>query len=160
MKTKKNHKLNLNLHKSLLYKTFATLPVKTTRTEQINLQAPLIDTVVEVHHVIVIQIETFHHKIDIVLILEIDTDMTELLLPHNLTDQVMTTIDEILALIVHHTDLIIDRHIDKIPALDIDHVHTPETDNFHSTILHLDLLLDQETLVFLYLDHILKPEIK
>ena len=37
--------------------------------------------------------ETFRHKRDIVLILEIDTDMTELLLTHNLTDQDMTIIN-------------------------------------------------------------------
>ena len=120
----------------------------------------MINTVVEVHHVIVIQIETFIHKIDIVLILEIDIDMTELQLLGNLTDQDMTIIDEIPALIVHHTDLLIDRHIDEIHALDIDHVHTPETDNFRSTLRHIDHLLDQETLDFLDLDLILKQVIE
>ena len=47
--------------------------------------------------------------------------MTELLLPHNLTDQDMTIIDKIPAPIVHHTDLLINRHI----PLDIDRIHTP-----------------------------------
>ena len=42
----------------------------------------MIDTVVEAH-----QIAINHHKIDIVLTLETDTDMAELLLLHNLTDQ-------------------------------------------------------------------------
>ena len=129
--------------------------MKTTRTEQVTLQAPLIDTVVEVHHVIVKQIETFLHKIDIVFILEIDTDMTELQLLHNLTDQDMTIIDEIPALIVHHTDLLINHHIHEVHALDLDHVHTPETDNFRRTLRHIDLLLDQEILDFLDQDHIL-----
>ena len=91
----------------------------------------MIDTVVEVHHVIVIQIVIIHHKIDIVLTLETDTDMTELRLLHNITDQDMTTIDEIHVLIVHHTDLHIDHHIDQIHVLDIDHVHTLEIDPFH-----------------------------
>ena len=91
----------------------------------------MIDTVVEVHHVIVIQIVIIHHKIDIVLTLETDTDMTELRLLHNITDQDMTTIHDIHVLIVHHTDLHIDHHIDEIHVLDIDHVHTLEIDPFH-----------------------------
>ena len=145
MKTKETHLQDLNLHKIHLYNFFALLPVKITRTEQIsNLQTPLIDTVVEVCHVIVIQIETFHHKKYIALILEIDTDKTELLLPHSLTDQDMTIIDEIYAFIVHHTDLPRDRHIDEIQALDLDHVHTPEIDQFRNTLRHIDLLLYQE----------------
>ena len=163
MKTKETHMLDLNLHKQLLYKTFALLPAKITRTEQIsNLQIPLIDTVEEVHHVIVQQIVTLHHKIDILLNLEIDTVMTELLLPHNLADQDMTNIDQIHALIVivHHTDFPIDRHIDDIHDLDIDHVHTPETSHFRNTLRHIDLLLDQEILDLLDLDHILKQKQK
>ena len=93
MKTKETHKLDIILHNSHMYDTFAPLRVKITLTEQRILQIPLIDTAVEVHYVIVIQIETFHHNLDIVLILEIVTDMTELLLPHNITDQDMTIID-------------------------------------------------------------------
>ena len=120
----------------------------------------MINTVVEVHHVIVIQIETFNHKIDIVLILEIDNYMTELQLLGNLTDQDMTIIDEIPALIVHHTDLLIDRHIYEIHALDTDHVNTPETNNFRSTLRYIDHLLDQETLDLLDLDLILKQVIE
>ena len=77
-----------------------------TLTEQTtNLQDPMIDTVVEVHLFIVLQIAILLHKIDIVLTPETDTDMAELLLLHILTDQDMTTTDEIHALIVHHTDL-------------------------------------------------------
>ena len=48
--------------------------------------------------------------------------MTELLLLHNLTDKDMTTTDEIHVLIVHHTDLRIDRHIEKIHA----HTYPPD----------------------------------
>ena len=60
--------LDLNLNKKHLNNTFALLLVKTTRTEQItNLQTHLIDTLVEVHHVIKIQIAMFHYKTDLVL---------------------------------------------------------------------------------------------
>ena len=68
--------------------------MKITGTEQINLQTLLIDIVEKVHHIIVIQIESFHHKIDIVVILEIDTGIAELLLPHNLIYQDTIIIDE------------------------------------------------------------------
>ena len=113
MKTKETHMLDLNLHKNLLYNTFAVRFVKTTRTEQkTNLHTHLIDTVVDEHHVIVIQIAKFHHKIDIVPILETDKDMKKPLLLHTITDQDMTTIDENRVLIVHYTDLQIDHHID------------------------------------------------
>ena len=61
-----------------------------------------------------------------------------------------------MAIIVHYTYLLIDRHIDKNHALDIDHVHTPETDNCRSTLRHIDFLLDQEILYLSDLDHILK----
>ena len=71
--------------KEMHYNTTVLLLVKIL--EQItNVQSPMIDTAVEVHHVIVIQIAILHHKIDITLTLETDTDMTELLLLHNLTD--------------------------------------------------------------------------
>ena len=48
---------------------------------------------VEVHHVIVIQIET-DLKTDIAFTLEVDTDMKKTT-PHSLTDQAMIIIDEI-----------------------------------------------------------------
>ena len=150
------NRLDLNLHKSHLYNSFAPFLVKITRTEQINQETLLIGTVVEVHHVMVIQTETFSHEIDIVCILE----MTELLIPRNLTDQVMKNIDKIHALNVHHTDLLSDCHIDKNPALDIDHVHTPVTDSFCSTLRQIDVLLDQDILDLSDLDHFLKQEIK
>ena len=91
----------------------------------------MIDFVVEVNHVIVIQTAICHTKIDTVLTPETDTDMTELLLLHNLTDQdFMTTTDEIHVLIVHHTDLCKYRHIEEIHVIVIDHVHTLKIDNF------------------------------
>ena len=119
----------------------------------------MIVIVVEVQHVIVMQIAILHHKIDIVLFLETDKDMIELLLLHNLTDQDMTTTAEIHVLIVHHTDLLIDDHIDEIHALDIDHVHTLEID-FHNTLRHLDLLPKNESVDFLDIDQILKQRRK
>ena len=115
--------LDLNLHKILLYHTFVLLLVKLTLTEQLtNLKNPMIDTVVEVHHVKVIQIAILHHKFDIVLTLGTDTDMTELLILQNLPDQDLTIINEIHVLIVYHADLPIDHHIDEIHVLDIDHI--------------------------------------
>ena len=81
MKIKETPTLDLNLLKNLLYNTSILLLVRITLTEQTtNLQDPMIDIVVEVLHVIVIQMAILHHKIDIILTLETDTDMTELLL--------------------------------------------------------------------------------
>ena len=132
-----------------------------TLTEQTtNLQDPKIDIVVEVHHDIVIQTVIFLHKIDTVLTPDTHTRMTELLLPHNLTDQDMTTTDEIHVLIVHHTDLRIDRHIEKIHVINIDHVHTLEIDNFHNTLRHIDFLHNHENLDLLDLDQILRQKMK
>ena len=153
--------LDLNLLKNHLYNTSVLLLVTIILTEQItNLQNLMIDTVVEVHHVIVIQIVIIYHKIDIGLTLETDTEMTELLLLHNLTDQDMTTIDEIHVPIVNYTDLHADHHKDKIHAIDINHVPTLEIDNFNSTLPHVDLLLNHDSLDLLDLDQILKQEIK
>ena len=101
----------------------------------------MIDTLVEVYHVIVTQIAKIHHKIDIVLTLETDTDMTELLLLHKLADRDMTTIDE-------------------IHAIEINRVLTLEIDNFHNTLRHIDLLLNHDSLDLLDLDQVLKHEIK
>ena len=147
LKIKETPMLYINLLQNHLYNTSILLLVKIALTEQTtNLQKPMIDTVVEVHHVIVIQIAKLHHKIDIVLTLEADTDMPELQLLHNLTDQDMTTIDEIRVLIVHHTDLHIHHHLDEIHILDIDHVHTLEMDDFHNTLRHIDILPNHRSL--------------
>ena len=161
MKTKETHMLDLNLLKNHLSNTSVLFLVTITPTEQItNLPNLMIDTVVEVHHVIVIQIAIFHHKIDIALTLETDTDVTELLLLHNLTDQDITTIDEIHVPVVHHTDLHTHHHIDKIHAIDKNHVLTLEIDNFHNTLPRIDHLLNHDSLGFLNLDQVLKQEIK
>ena len=70
--------LDLSLLKNHSYNTSVLLLVRITFTEHTtNLQNLMID-IVEVHHVIVIQIALIHHKIDIALTLETDTDMTEL----------------------------------------------------------------------------------
>ena len=74
----------------------------------------MIDIVVDVNHFIAIQTAIVHHKIDIVLTPETDTDLTELLLLQNLTDQDMTTTDETHVLIVHNTDLGIDCHKEEL----------------------------------------------
>ena len=86
--------------------------------------------------------------------------MTELLLAHILIDHDVTIFDEIHSPIVHYTELLIDHRIDKIHDLDIDHVHTPETDNSRSTLRHINLLLDRMILELLDLDLILKQKIK
>ena len=161
MKIKEAQMLDLNLLKSNLYNTSVLLLVKTTLTEQTtNLQNLMIDTAIEVHHVIVIQIVKLHHKIDIALTLETDADKTEVLLLHNITDLDMTFIEEIHGLIVHHTDLHLDHHIDEIHVLDINHVHSMEIDNFHNILRHINLLLNHESLDLLDQDQILQQKMK
>ena len=81
-------------------------------------------------------------------------------IPHNLSDQVKTIIDGIHALIVHHTDLLIYRHVEEVHALDVDHVHTPETGHFRITRRHLDLVIHQEIPDFFDLHHVLRQEVK
>ena len=117
-KTKETSTLFPNLLKNHLYNTSVLLLVTINLKEQTTKpKDPMIDFVVEVHHVIVIQTVILHHKIDIVLTPETDTDVTELLLLHKLTDPDMTTTDEIHVLIIHHTDLHIDRHIEETHAI-------------------------------------------
>ena len=56
----------------------------TTRTEQITIQLILqIHTVVEIHHAIVTQLKTLHHKTDSALILELYTVLKEQLFLHS-----------------------------------------------------------------------------
>ena len=161
IRIKKTPTLDPNLLKNHLYNTSILLPVTITLTERTtNPQDLLIDIVVEVHHVIVIQTIMLHPKIDIVLTAETDTSVTELLLLHNLTDQDLTTTDEIHVLIVHHTDLRIDRHIEKIHVIDINHVHTLEIDNFHNTLRHIDLLHNHENLDLSDIDQVLRQKNK
>ena len=123
----------------------------------------MIDTVVEVHHVIVVQIAKIHHKIDIALSLSRDQyryDRTTTPPQFNRSRYDNSTIDEIHVPIVHHTDLHTDHHINKIHAIDINHVPTLEIDNFHNELLHIDLLLNCDSLDLLDLDQTLKQEIK
>ena len=72
----------------------------------------------------------------------------------------MTTINAIHVPIVLQTGLHRDHRIDKIHAIDINHVPILEIDNFHSTLPHTDLFLNHDSLDLLDLDQILKQEIK
>ena len=161
MTIKETPMLDLNLLENLLYNTFVLLLVRITLTEQItNLQNLMIDTVVEVHHVIVIQIAILDHKIDVVLTLETDTDITELLLLHNLIDQEMTRIAEIHLRIVQHTDGLSFHLIGEIHVLDIDHIHTLEIDHFHKKLRDINFLPNPKSLDLVDLDQVLKQQIK
>ena len=71
--------------------------------------------------------------------------MKEPLVLYNLTVPYMTTIDEIHAHLVHHTDLPIDHHIDAISLLYIDHAQIQEKNQFNIILLHIGLLQVQET---------------
>ena len=66
MRTEETPMLDLNLLKIHFFNTSVLLLVTIIFTEHItNLHNHMIDTVVEVHHVTVIQIAILHHKIDI-----------------------------------------------------------------------------------------------
>ena len=82
------------------------------------------DIAVEVHHDIAISIEILHHSTNIAPIPEIDTNMKETLLLHNITDLDVTIIDAI------------QTHV-AIPVLDTDHVQ--DTTHFSHTLLQIDL---------------------
>ena len=86
--------------------------------------------------------------------------MIKVLILHITPDQNMTHINVILDLTVLLTDLLIDLHIDKILVLDTDHAPIQEMTNLTNTQIHIDHLLDQETLDFPDPDHIQIPEIK
>ena len=121
----------------------------------------IIDIEVEVLHETTLITKNVH-KIDTVLHLEIETDfvMIKVLLLHITPDQDMTHINVILDLTVLLTDLLIDLHIDKILVLDTDHAPIQEMTNLTNTQIHIDHLLDQETLDFPDPDHIQIPERK
>ena len=145
--------LDLNLLKILLYNTSSSRENNSCRTNNKSTEAfDRYRSRSTSRH------SKTNHKIDIILTLETDTDLTELLLLHNLTDQDMTTIDQIHVRIVHHTDLHIDHHIDEIHILDIDHVHTLQIEIFHDTLRHIDLLLNHESLDLLDLDQVMKKK--
>ena len=146
--------LDQNLHKNHSFSTFVLIPMTKQNTM-------IIDIEVEVLHETTLITKNIH-KIDTVLHLEIETDfvMIKVLLLHITPDQDMTHINAILDRTVLLTDLLIDLHIDKILVLDTDHALIQEMINLTNTPIHIDHLLDQETLDFLDPDHIPIPEIK
>ena len=146
--------LDQNLHKNHSFSTFVLLPM-------IKQNTTIIDTEVEALHETTLITKNIH-KIDTVLHLEIEIDfvMTKVLLLHTTPDQDMIHINATLDPTVLLTDLLIDLHIDKIPVLDTDHAPIQEMTNLINTQIHIDHLLDQETLDFPDLDHTQIPEIK
>ena len=145
-KTKTKGKLTLdpNLLKNHLYNNSVLIAF-------IEQNAMIHDTEVEVHHEINLTTTTIH-KTDIALQLEIDLDMTKVLLIHTTLDHDMTTTKETRDLIA----LLIDPHTDDLinvtPVTDTDHAHIQEI----TTDLHFfsDHLSDIEILGFLDLAHI------
>ena len=151
---KKNEMLTLdqNLHKNYLYSTSVLLLM----IEENN---TIIDTKAEVLHVTTLTTKLIH-KIDIVLHLETDLVLIKVQLLHITPDHDMKLTNAIHALIVHHTDLLIDHPIDTILAHDTDHVPTLETIILQNIQIHTDYLPDQEILGFLDLAHTPTLEIK
>ena len=117
---------------------------------QDQLNTPL-DTVVKVHPV-----TTTKNIIDSDLLQELVIITIKQPLPHITLDLVMTTITEILAHTVHHTDLPTDHLTDVIhvPVIDLD--HTQEI----TTFLLIDDRLDLETLDILEPAHLPRQETK
>ena len=139
--------LDLNLLKNCLYNT-SVLP------QMIEQNAMIHDTEVEVHHEIVpTKTTTTFHKTDIALYLEIDLDMTKVLLLHTTLDHDMITTKEtrhLIALLIYpHTNHL----IDVTPVTDIDHAHIPEIINLHDRLPPLDHLRHYEIVKFLDLAH-------
>ena len=85
------------------------------------------------------------HKIDTVLLLEIDLDMTKVVLLHSTLDHVMIRTNVTPGLTALHTDPHTDLRIDTTLALDIDHAPILEITNSQNIQLHTDHLQDQET---------------
>ena len=84
MKTKAMQMQDINL-KSPLYNTSILLLVITMTLIILKLvPRTQIDITIEEHHVIVIPTENYHHKTDIALILQTDTNMKKILLLHNI----------------------------------------------------------------------------
>ena len=111
--------LDQNLHTNHSYSTFVLLLTIEQNTMKIGIK-------VEVLHVITLTTRSIH-KIDTVFHSEIDLVMTKVLLLHNTLDHDMILTNAIHAPTVHHTDLLIDRLIDTILALDTDHAPIQET---------------------------------
>ena len=134
---KKNEMLTLdrNLHKNHLYSTSVLLLM----IEENN---TITDTKAEVLHVTTLTTKLIH-KIDTVLHPEIDLVMIKVLLLHTTLDHDMKLTNAIHALIVHHTELLIDHLIDTILAHDTDHVPIPEIIILQKIEIHTDHLPDR-----------------
>ena len=143
--------------KNLLYNIFVLPPrIKHQDTIQDQVTIPL-DIVVEIHLVMITK-NPIILNIDNALLLELATIMIELLLLHITPGLVMTTINEILAHIVQHTDLLTDHLTDVIGVPDINLDLTPEITAFKDTLLLTDPRPDLEILDILDLVHILIHE--
>ena len=145
MKTNEMPMLDQNLHKNHLSSIFVLLPM-------IEQNTMIIDTEVEVPHETTLTTKTIH-KIDTVLHLEIDSNMTKVLLLHNTLDHDMILTNVIPGLTALHINPPTDLLIATTPALDTDHAPIPETTNLPNIQIHTDHLQDQENLDFLYLAH-------
>ena len=139
--------LDQNPHNNLSYSTSVLHPM-------IERKPMIIDTEAEAIHVTTLITKTIL-KTDIVLHREIDLVKTKLPLLHNILDHDMIITNEIHDLIVLHTDLLIDPHIDTHLVHDIDHVLIQETTIFLNIQIHTDHLQDQEILDILDLVHTL-----
>ena len=151
MKTNEMLMLGHDLHKNLLYNTFALL-------QMIEQNILIIEIEAEVHQEIT-HITKFIHTIDTVPHLETDLVMTKTLLFHNILDHDMIIINAIHGLTVLHIDLPIDPLIYTTLVLDIDHAPIQETIIFQDIQILTDLLPNQDILGFLYLVHTLFLEI-
>ena len=110
--------LDQNLHKNHSFSTsFGLHLIIEQNTIKIGIK-------VEVLHVTTLTARPIH-KIDTVFHPEIDLVKTKVLLLHNTLDHDMSLTNAIHTLTVHHTDLLIDRLIDTILALDTDHAPIP-----------------------------------
>ena len=141
MKTKEMLMLDQKLHKNHLYNTSVLLLM-------IEQNTMIIDIEVEVLHGTTLTTRPIH-KIDTVLHLEIDLDMSKVLLLHNTLDHDMITTNAIHGLTALHTDILIDLLIDTILVPDIDHAPIQETIRLQDLQIHTDHLPDQEILDFL-----------
>ena len=148
-----------SLLKNFLYNIFVLPPmIKHQDMIQDQMTIPL-DIIVEVQLVMIIK-NPIILIIDNDLLLELATIMIELLLLHIIRGLGRTTIKEILAHIVHHTDLLTDHLKDVIHVPDINVDLTPEITTFKDILLLTDPLPDLEILDILDLVHILVHETK
>ena len=146
MKTNEILILAQNLHKNLLYSTFALLLM-------IEQNVMILDTDVEVLHATLLTTKTFH-KTDTVLHLEIDLVMIKILLLHNTLDHDMILTNAIHDLTAPHKDLHTDLLTEITLARDIDHALIQENTTFQKTQFLTDHLPDQEILDLLDHAHI------